>query len=38
MPSMKEALKMALVAIIAVAIVNNIGLTRNIVTPTAPRF
>lgn len=38
MPSMKEALKVALIAIIAVAIVNNIGLTRNVVTPAAPRF
>lgn len=38
MPSMKEALKMALVAVIAIAIVNNIGITRNIVTPAAPRF
>jgi hypothetical protein len=38
MPSMKEMLKVALIAIVAVAIVNNIGLTRNVVTPAAPRF
>jgi len=38
MPSLKSVLITAAIAVLAVALANNIGLTRGLVTPAAPRF
>jgi hypothetical protein len=35
---MKENLKIALIAVLAVAVVYNIAMTRDIVYPSTPRF
>lgn len=36
--NVKSILWTALIAVVAVAIVNNVGMTRGVVTPAAPRF